>query len=60
VIARASVFECSAALDKIEISHTFTFDEIKSALEEISKMLYKMISNLDIKINEKKTKSHKS
>jgi four helix bundle protein len=46
VIARGSVFECSAALDKIEISHNCSFIEIKSVLEEISKMLFRMISNL--------------
>ena len=46
VIARGSVFECSAALDKIEVSHKCGFVEIKSVLEEISKMLFRMISNL--------------
>jgi four helix bundle protein len=57
VIGRASVFECSAALDKIEISHKCSFVEIKSLLDEISRMLFKMISNLDHKIKNGKVKS---
>jgi four helix bundle protein len=59
VIARGSAFECSAALDSIEVSIKQSFPEIKFILEEISKILFKMISNLDTKINEKKVKSKK-
>ena len=54
VIARGSAFECSAALDKIEAVQKHDFTEIKNLLEEISKMLYKMISNLQNKIKAKK------
>jgi len=60
VIARGSAFECSAALDSIEVSIKQSFPEIKFILEEISKILFKMISNLDTKINDKKVKSKKS
>jgi hypothetical protein len=42
---RASAFEYSAALDKIEMSYKCSFAEIKNVLEEISKMLFRMISN---------------
>ncbi len=54
VIARGSAFECSAALDKIENSQKKNFSDIKSSLEEISKMLFKMISNLKNQIEAKK------
>ena len=54
VIARGSAFECSAALDKIENSQKKNFADIKSSLEETSKMLFKMISNLKNQIEAKK------
>ncbi len=46
-ISRGSAFECSSALDAVAIKFKIKFPEIESELEEISKMLYKMISNLN-------------
>ncbi len=46
VMARAFVFESSAALDKVEVAHKCSFVEIKNVLEAISNMLFRMISNL--------------
>jgi four helix bundle protein len=56
VVARGSAFECSAALDSIEVSLKQSFPEIKFLLEEVSKILFKMISNLNTKINDKKVR----
>ena len=56
VIARGSAFECSAGLDSIETSGGENFEEIKSLLEEVSKILYKMISTLNTKIEETQKK----
>src|SRR5689334_21081619 len=50
VIARGSAFECIAVLDIVSNSKKLHFVEIKNLLEEISKMLFKMISNLTKKI----------
>lgn len=47
VISRGSAFECIAILDIIRITTKQHFSEIEIALEEISKMLYKMISTLN-------------
>ena len=55
VISRGSAFECSAILDVIYCTSKNKFFEIESLLEEISKMLYKMISNLKMQIVENKT-----
>jgi four helix bundle protein len=50
VIARGSTFECAAIVDMLhsenEISMEFKHD-LRSTLEEISKMLYAMIRNLE-------------
>jgi four helix bundle protein len=50
ITARGSVFECVAIIDFLlaqkEISDSFHLD-IKSGYEEISKMLYAMIKNLE-------------
>ena len=47
IIARGSAFECTAILDLIQASHGKSFLEIDGVLAEVSKMLYKMISNLN-------------
>lgn len=54
VIARGSAFECASALDLIEDSDKKDFLYIKNLLEEISKMLFKMITNLKNQIDAKK------
>jgi four helix bundle protein len=52
VIARGSTFECAAIVDILhsenEVSLEFK-NELDSGFEEISKMLYSMIKNLEIK-----------
>jgi four helix bundle protein len=57
VIARGSAFECSAALDIIEASGGGEFNEVKGLIEEISKILFKMISTLNEKIESSRIKS---
>ncbi|HNP47270.1 MAG TPA: four helix bundle protein [Bacteroidia bacterium] len=46
VISRGSAFECSAILDIIAFKLNISFSGIQNILEEISKMLYKMITTL--------------
>jgi four helix bundle protein len=53
VISRGSAFECVAVLDIIASSTKQNFSEIESTLEEISKILFKMISTLNSQIKEK-------
>jgi len=47
VISRGSAFECIAILDIMRMTTKQHFSEIEISLEEISKMLYKMISTLN-------------
>jgi four helix bundle protein len=47
VISRGSAFECLAVLHIISLSTKQTFPELENTLEEISKILYKMISTLN-------------
>ena len=50
IIARASVFECVAILDIMHDEEKISdadFDSIASICDEISRMLYKMIKNLE-------------
>ena len=54
VIARGSAFECASVLDLIEDSDKKDFLYIKNLFEEISKMLFKMITNLKNQIDAKK------
>lgn len=53
VISRGSAFECVAVLDIISMSTKQTFSELENTLEEISKILYKMISTLKSQLKEK-------
>ena len=46
VIARGSTFECAAILDVVGLTVKKEFLDIALRLEEISKMLYKMIDTL--------------
>lgn len=46
VIARGSAFECAAILDVVHGFAQKEFSDIEITLEEISKMLYKMIDTL--------------
>ena len=46
VISRGSAFECVAVLDIIGCTKKQRFPKIENSFEEISKMLYKMISTL--------------
>lgn len=46
VIARGSALECKAALEIIFRTKKLQYPEIESTLDEVSKMLFKMISNL--------------
>ena len=55
VISRGSAFECSAVLDIIFCSTKNKFQEIENGLEEISKMIFKMISTLRQQIVDKQT-----
>ena len=47
VISRGSAFECVAVLDIIGTSRNLNFSELENTLEEVSKILYKMISTLN-------------
>lgn len=49
VVSRGSVFECSAVLDLVAISHQQEFPDIDSLLVEISKILYRMVDTLNEK-----------
>ena len=53
VISRGSAFECVAVLDIIGTSRNLNFSELENTLEEISKILYKMISTLNNLAKEK-------
>ncbi|MBK8954996.1 MAG: four helix bundle protein [Saprospiraceae bacterium] len=50
IISRASVFECVAILDSLQCENHFTdeqYQELNQEAEEISKILYTMIKNLE-------------
>ncbi len=52
ITARASVFECLATLDVLCDEHQITkteFDKLMLQADELSKMLFAMIKNLDVK-----------
>ncbi len=52
ITARASVFECVATLDVLCDEHQITqteFDKLMLQADELSKMLFAMIKNLDVK-----------
>lgn len=53
VISRGSAFECVAVLDIISRKTKNSFPEIEYALDEISRILFKMISNLNANIVKK-------
>ncbi|TAH40727.1 MAG: four helix bundle protein [Bacteroidetes bacterium] len=53
VISRGSAFECIAVLDIISLSTKKIFSELENILEEVSKILYKMISTLNALAREK-------
>ncbi len=53
VISRGSAFECSAVLDLVAISSSKHFPDHEILLDEISKILYKMIDTLNEKQRKK-------
>ena len=53
VISRGSAFECVAVLDLISRKTKNNFPEIESVLDEISRILFKMILNLNANIVKK-------